>query len=94
MTKEAHEIALTENTILLPGDKVRVGPNSDAPFKSHIDEEGICVHSVNSSRGLPVAIKFDDGSVIEGFRAGLILTEFHTGATPSAEDKTHLRMPP
>lgn len=87
MTEKAHEIVLTENTILLPGDKVRVGPNSDTPFKSHIDEEGICVHSVNSSRGLPVAIKFNDGSVIEGFRDGLILTEFHTGATPHSHEE-------
>ena len=82
MTEKNHEIVLTEDTVLSPGDKVRVGPDADAPFKSKIGENGKCVHSVNSSIGLPVKIQFDDGATIEGFRDGLILTEFYTGAAP------------
>ncbi|GAA3686951.1 hypothetical protein [Acetobacter lovaniensis] len=86
MTEKNHEIVLTEDTVLSPGDKVRVGPNVDTPFKSKVGENGECVHSVNSSKGLPVEIQFDDGTIIEGFRDGLILTEFHTGAAPGGAE--------
>ncbi|GBQ46447.1 hypothetical protein [Acetobacter ghanensis] len=82
MTNNAHEVVLAEETIILPGDKVRVGPDADAPFKRKIDENGVCVDSVNSSKGFPVKIKFDDGVVIEGFRSGLIMTERYGGSAP------------
>ncbi|EFG85354.1 MULTISPECIES: hypothetical protein [Novacetimonas] len=85
MAEEIHEIVLTENTILLPGDKVRVGPDVSSPFKSKINEEGKCVDAVNSSRGLSVQIQFNDGAIIKGSRSGLILTEFYTGAAPGGK---------
>lgn len=79
MTGKAHEIVLTEETKLMRGDKVRVGPDVDDKFSSRIGQSGKCI---NGDIGSDIVVQFDDGEIIEGPRAGLILTAYYTGAAP------------
>ncbi|NSL93901.1 hypothetical protein [Acetobacter syzygii] len=83
MADNAHEIVLTEETKLMRGDKVRVGPDADVKFSSRIGQSAKCV---NGDIGSDIIVQFDDEEIIEGPRAGLILTAYYTGAAPGGAE--------